>query len=60
MPVDVAVEEPRARVVSGEADGDVVAVAADAHDITLRRVFIVVGSLTGRAYHVELVLSMRC
>ena len=58
--VDVAVEEPRARVVGGEADGDVVAVAADVHDVTLGRVLVVVSSLTGRADDVERVLSIQC
>ena len=56
--VDVAVEEPRARVVGGEADGDVVAVAADAHDVTLGRVHVVVRGLAGRADNVERVLSI--
>ena len=59
MEVDVTVEEPRTRVVGGEADGDVVAVAADVHDVTLGRVLVVVGGLTGRADDVERVLSFQ-
>ena len=33
VPVDVAVEEPRAGVVGIEPDRDIVARAADAHDV---------------------------
>ena len=33
MEVDVAVEEPRARVVSGETDGDVVGRGTDVDDV---------------------------
>ena len=33
MPVNVAVEEPRAGVIGEEADGDIVAGIANAHDI---------------------------
>ena len=59
MVVDVAVEEPRARVVGGEADGDVVAVAADVHDVTLGRGIVVAGGLTSRADDVERGLSIQ-
>ena len=58
--VNVAVEEPRARVVGGEANGDVVTVAADVHDVTLGRVLVVVGGLTRRTDDVERVLSIQC
>ena len=34
VPIDVAVEEPRTRVVGKETDGDIVARIADTHDIT--------------------------
>ena len=54
--VDVAVEEPRARVVGGEADGDVVAVITDAHGVALGRVVVVVGRLASRADNIEGVL----
>lgn len=33
MPIDVAVEEPRARVVGEEADRDIIAHIAHAHDV---------------------------
>ena len=56
MVVDVAVEEPRARVVGGEADGDVVAVITDAHGVALGRVVVVVGRLASRADNIEGVL----
>ena len=34
VPIDMAVEEPRTRVVGKETDGDIVARIADTHDIT--------------------------
>ena len=34
VPIDVAVEEPRTRVVGKETDGDIVACIADTHDVT--------------------------
>ena len=33
MPIDVTVEEPRARVVSEEADRDIITRIAHAHDV---------------------------
>ena len=43
MPVDVAMKEPRPRVVSEESDCDIISRLADAHDVSDDRVFIVVG-----------------
>ena len=34
VPIDVAVEEPRTRVVGKETDSDIVACIADTHDVT--------------------------
>jgi hypothetical protein len=42
VPVNVAVEEPGARVVSKEADGDIIASVAHAHDVADDRVIEVV------------------
>ena len=42
MPIDVAVEEPRARVVGEEADRDIVTNIADAHDVANNGVIKVV------------------
>ena len=53
MPVNVAVEEPRARVVSKEPDRDFIARVADAHDVADDRVIKVVRRITGTADHGE-------
>ena len=50
MPIDVAVEEPRARVIRKEADCDIVAGVADVHDVAEDRVIIIVSRVTGTAY----------
>jgi hypothetical protein len=42
MPVNVAMKEPRARVVREESDCDIVAGVADAHDVANDRVHKVV------------------
>ena len=42
MPINVAVEEPRARVVSEESDRDIITRVADAHDVADDRVIKVV------------------
>ena len=52
----MAVEEPRAGVVGGEADGDVVASRAGGDDVTLGRVDVVVGVAASAAHDPELVL----
>lgn len=53
MPVDVAVEEPRAGVVSEEPNRDVVARVADAHDVADDGVHKVVRRVSGAANHGE-------
>ena len=53
MPVNVAVEEPRAGVISEEADGDIVARIADAHDIADYGIYEVVGRVAGATDHGE-------
>ena len=53
MPVDVAVEEPRAGVVRREANGDVVTRRTSADGVTLDRVDVVVLGAAGRANNVE-------
>ena len=58
MPVNVAVEEPRARVVSIEPDRDIIAEVAHAHDITDDRVIIVVRVITSTADNEE-VMAMQ-
>ena len=57
MPVDVAVEEPRAGVVRREANRDVVTGDAGADNIALGRVDVVVVCLTGATNNVECVLE---
>jgi hypothetical protein len=46
-------QEPRARVVSEEPDGDIVVAVADAHDITDDRVVIVISRAASTADDVE-------
>ncbi len=55
MPVNVAVEEPRARIVSEESDRDVIVIGdvPDAHDIADDRVVEVISLATGAADDVE-------
>jgi hypothetical protein len=53
MPVNVAVEEPRARIVSEESDRDVIAGAPDAHDIAFDGVVVVISRAAGAADDVE-------
>ena len=59
MEVDVAVEEPRARVVSPEPDGDVVASTPGVDDVALGRVDVVVVRHARAANDVEGVLDWR-
>ena len=54
--VDVAMEEPRARVVRREANGDVVTRRTSADGVTLDWVDVVVLGAAGRANNVEGVL----
>ena len=53
MPVNVAVEEPRAGVVREEPDRDIITYFADAHDVAEDRVHKVVRGVTGTAYNSE-------
>jgi hypothetical protein len=54
VPVDVAVEDPWARVVGKESNGyDVRTASANAHDIADDRVDEVVGFASSAPYHVE-------
>jgi hypothetical protein len=46
MPINVAVEEPRARVVSEESDRDIITRVADAHDVADDRIIKVVRRIT--------------
>ena len=54
MPVNVAVEEPRARVVSKEPDRDIVAGVADAHDVADDRVIKVIRGISSTADYEEI------
>ena len=57
MPVDVAVEEPRAWIVGVEADGRLVAGSrANVDDIATDGIGIVIGTISGTANHRERVL----
>jgi len=53
--VDVAMEEPRPRIVGEKPDCDVIPSVANTHDISDNRVDKVVGRATSAAYHVEIV-----
>jgi hypothetical protein len=60
VPVDVAVEEPRARVIGEESDGNEIRFAGtDAHDIADDRVNEVVGVASGAPDHMEGMLVKR-
>ena len=60
MPVDVAMEEPRARVIGEESDGHEIRFAgADAHDIADDRVDKVVRVASGAPDHMEGMLVKR-
>jgi len=50
VPIDVAVEEPGARVIRKEPDRDIVAGVAHIHDVAENRVIIVVRRVTSTAY----------
>ena len=56
VPVDVAVEEPRAGVVGRETNRNVVSRRASADSVTLGRVDVVVAVVSGTANDVEGVL----
>ena len=53
MPIDVAVEEPRTRVVGEETDGDIVPHITDAHDVTDYGIDEVVGRIPTAADYPE-------
>ena len=53
MPINVAVEEPRARVVREEPDRDIITGGADAHNIAEDRVLEVVRGVTSTPYNSE-------
>ena len=53
VPIDVAVEEPWARIVGEEADRDVVTSVADTHHIATHGVIEIVGRIPGATDHGE-------
>jgi hypothetical protein len=53
MPINVAVKEPRPRVVSEESDRDVISRVPDAHDIAFDGVVEVISLAAGAANDVE-------
>jgi len=55
VPIDVAVEEPRARVVGKEPNCDLITSGTNTHDIPDNRFDKVVGRVTSAADHVEVV-----
>jgi hypothetical protein len=55
VPVDVAVEEPRAGVVGIEANCDFIPKVSNTHDIPDNRVDKIVGRVTSAADHMEVV-----
>jgi hypothetical protein len=55
VPVNVAVEEPRAGIVGEEANRDVITSGTNTHDIPNNRVVKVVGRVTSAADHMEVV-----
>ena len=55
MPVNVTVEEPRARVVRLEPNRDIIARIPDAHNVTDDGVIIVIGRVARATDNVECV-----
>ena len=55
VPVNMAVQEPRTRVVSEEPDRDIIIRVADAHDVADDRVDKVISRVSRTPYHVECV-----
>jgi len=53
VPIDVAVEEPRPRVVREEPDRNIITGVADVHDIAEDRVLKVVRGVTSTSYDSE-------
>ena len=55
MPIDVAVEEPRARVIGIKANRDFIPSSTYTHDIPDNRIIKVVGRVSSAADHMEVV-----
>jgi hypothetical protein len=55
VPIDVAVQEPRSRVVSEESDRHIIPRISHAHDIADHGVVIVVSRISSAANHMEVV-----
>jgi hypothetical protein len=55
VPVDVAVEEPRAGIVGDETNRDIIPSETNTHDIPNNRVVKVVGRVTSATDYVEAV-----
>ena len=55
MPVNVAVEEPRAGIVSDETNRDIIPSVTNAHDIPNNGVVKIVGRVASAADHIEVV-----
>ena len=53
VPINVAMQEPRSRVVRSETERDIVTGASDAHDITANRVGVVVRRASSNAHDVK-------
>jgi hypothetical protein len=58
VPIDVAMEEPRSRVVGEETDCDFITSVADTHDVSDDWIDEVVGRVTSATNHVE-VMAMQ-
>ena len=59
MPVNMAVQEPGARIVGGEPNGDVVSVGSNVDNVTTDGVVIVVGVRTRAPHNSERVTYIR-
>jgi hypothetical protein len=55
VPINVAVEEPRAGIVGEETNCDIIPRVTNTHDISNNRVLKVVCLVTGAADHMEVV-----
>jgi hypothetical protein len=53
VPINVAVEEPRARIVSDESDRDVIVIVPDAHDVANDGVVKVISRVASTTDDVE-------
>lgn len=55
MPIDMAMKDPRTRIVCYESESDIIRWASDTHHITSDRVLVVIYVASGHADDVKVV-----